>query len=118
MLNIFSGAPLWHMLLIPALRRQRQVLDFCGFKAILIYIASYRTSKNTKKNPYVCIYTPIHTYDCREYISTILSGEHIYYLDILIAYLLFSIYYNFSDGGRDMNRRFKSFPLLRSQTRL
>jgi hypothetical protein len=38
------------MLVIPALRRQRQV-DLCKFKASLVYRVSSRTARATQKNP-------------------------------------------------------------------
>ena len=37
------------MPLIPALRRQRQV-DFCEFKASLVYRASFKTAKSAQRN--------------------------------------------------------------------
>jgi len=55
-------------------------VDFCGFKASLVYIVSSRTYKEkpvSKKNPYM--YTHTHTHD-----FTLLFGEYIYYFDILI----------------------------------
>jgi len=36
--------------LIPALRRQRQASELCEFEASLNYRASYRITRNTKRN--------------------------------------------------------------------
>jgi hypothetical protein len=38
------------MPLVPALRRQRQVA-LCEFKASLVYKASFRTARTTKRSP-------------------------------------------------------------------
>jgi hypothetical protein len=40
----------WHNPLIPGFRRQRQV-DFCEFKASLVYVENSRTARATWKNP-------------------------------------------------------------------
>jgi hypothetical protein len=42
----------WRTPIIPALRRQRQA-DLCEFKASLVYRASFRTDKDTQRNPVV-----------------------------------------------------------------
>ena len=39
----------WHLLLIPALKRQRQV-DLCEFEVSMVYIMGSRTVKATKRN--------------------------------------------------------------------
>ena len=45
----FQGQAWWCTLLIPALRRQRQV-DLCKFEASLIYKASFRTVRAIQRN--------------------------------------------------------------------
>ena len=40
----------WHIPLIPALMRQRQV-DLCEIEAGLVYKVSFRTARATQRNP-------------------------------------------------------------------
>jgi len=48
--TIYHDVEWWHMSLIPAPRRQRQV-DLFGFKVSLIYKVSSRTARATLRNP-------------------------------------------------------------------
>ena len=47
--NGLSAGSWWSILLIPALRRQRQE-DLCDFKASLVYRVSSRTARTTQRN--------------------------------------------------------------------
>jgi hypothetical protein len=50
--NKFEAGQWISMLLIPALRRQRQKqVDLCEFETSLVYRGSSRTAKATQRNP-------------------------------------------------------------------
>lgn len=47
----------WHVLLIPALRRQKQV-GLCVFETCLVYKASSRMARTTQRNPVLTFCSP------------------------------------------------------------